>query len=187
MLRPISPIEAESDQEFLKTLYESYQVQMYATASRYVSAPQDREDVVQDAVVRLCGKVQKLRCLPPYALPVYIMFTVKNAAINFQAHQAVVKRHTAPLAAAPEHYPSQVPPPEKALELAESMRDLKRVWHLLSEEDRELLYRKYVLQESNEELAKQYHCQKDSVRMLLFRARQRAIGLMKGGRASDET
>lgn len=187
MFLPITPLETKSDQDFLKALYESYQAQMYATASRYVSIQKDREDIVQDAVVRLCGKVKKLRSLPQYALPMYIMYTVRNTASNFQTHQSVVKRHTTPLSVTPDHYPSQALLPEKALEYAESMQDLKRVWHLLSEEDRELLYRKYILQESNEELAKQYHCQKDSVRMLLFRARQRALDLMKGEQVNDET
>lgn len=177
----VTPIERQSDREFLETLYASYQTQMYATASRYTHIQQDREDIVQDAVVRLCGKVQKLRHLPKYALPAYIMLTVRNTALNFQAHQSVINRYTTPLSITFDCFSSQVPPPEKMLEIKEGIENLKRVWHLLSEQDRELLYQKYILRESNEELAKQYHCKKDSVRMLLFRARQRALDLMEEG------
>ena len=177
----ITPIEGESDCEFLEMLYVSFQAQMYATASRYTHIQQDREDIVQDSVERLCGKVQKLRHLPQYALSAYIMLTVKNTALNFQAHQSVINRHTISLSDTPDRFLSQTPLPEKMLEIKEGKEALKHVWHLLSEQDRELLYQKYILRESNEELAKQYHCQKDSVRMLLFRARQRALGLMEEG------
>ena len=60
--------------------------------------------------------------------------------------------------------------------------------HKVRAENCKMFVYKYILRESNEELAKQYHCQKDSVRMLLFRARQRALGLMEEGEGHrDET
>ena len=184
----ITPIERQSDQEFLEMIYKSYQVQMYATASRYTQIQPDREDIVHDSVERLCRNVQKLKHLPQYALPAYIMLTVRNTALNFRAHQSVINRHTTPLTITLDCISSQVPLPEKMLEIKEGREALKRVWHLLSQQDRELLYQKYILRESNEELAKQYHCQKDSVRMLLFRARQRALALMEEGEGHrDET
>ena len=184
----ITSNERQSDREFLERLYENYKEQMYAVASRYAHIQQDREDIVQAAVVRLCGKVQKLRHLPQYALSAYIMLTVRNTALNFQAHQSVINRHTSPLDITIDCFSSQAPPPEKMLEIKEGIEDFKRVWRLLSEQDRELLYQKYILRESNEELAKQYHCKKDSVRMLLFRARQRALDLMGGeARHRDKT
>lgn len=184
----ITQAEGQGNQEFLETLYKSYQAQMYAIASRYTQVQQDREDIVHDSVERLCRKVQKLRHLPQYALAAYIMITVRNTALNFQAHQSVINHHTTPLNITLDCFSSQTPPPEKMLEIKEGKEALKRVWHLLSQQDRELLYQKYILRESNEELAKQYHCQKDSVRMLLFRARQRALSLMeKEGQGRDET
>lgn len=173
---------------FVRELYSRYSRLMFAEALRRVSNRQDCEDIVQDAVESLCEKADTLRVLPPAALPAYVVYTVKNKSISFLRHQAVVSRHTADLGdEGLEDFESSAPSPEEWLELRERADGLGRIWPLLPEEDRELLYRKYILGQDNEELAEVFRCRRDSVRMRLSRARRRAVSLMKGGQGRDKT
>lgn len=167
---------------FMRDLYRRYSRLMFAEALRRVSNRQDCEDIVQDAVESLCQKVDVLRELPEQALPAYIAYTVKNKTLNFLRHQSVVDRHTADL----EDVESPAPSPEELAVLRERTDGLAQVWPLLPEEDRELLYRKYILGQDNEELAEVFRCRKDSIRMRLTRARRRAVSLMKGGCGHDK-
>nr|WP_325211234.1 sigma-70 family RNA polymerase sigma factor [uncultured Oscillibacter sp.] len=172
---------------FMQDLYDRYSRLMFAEALRRVSSRQDCEDIVQDAVTKLCEKLDTLRALPPAALPAYIILTVKHEAINYLRHQAVVNRHIADLDdGCLDERESSEPPPEEVAELREGLDSLSRVWPLLPEEDQELLYRKYALGQDNAELAEAFHCRRDSVRMRLTRARRRAAALMKGGHGGDK-
>ena len=171
---------------FMKNLYKRYSRLMYATALRLIPDGQDCEDIVQDAVECLCKKVHTLMGLPAPALTVYIIYTVKNKASNFKRHQTVVDKHVLPMTNV-ERLESPDPPPETHLELKEQINTLYKVWPQLPEQDRELLYRKYVLRQDNEELAEFLRCKPDSVRMRLTRAKRKAAALMKGDGHNDRT
>ena len=141
---------------FMKDLYKKYSRLMYATVLRMFPDCQDSEDIVQDVMESLCKRVHTLMGLPAPALPVYIVYTVKNRARNFKRHQTVVDRHIIPMAnPSLERLEAPDPPPEARLELEEQVNALYKVWPRLPEQDRELLYRKYVLRQDNEELAEQ--------------------------------
>lgn len=170
----------------MKDLYKTYSRLMYATVLRMIPDCQDCEDIVQDAVESLCKKVHTLMGLPAPALTVYIVYTVKNRARNFKRHQTVVEKHIVPMAnASLELLESPDPPPETKLELEERVNALYKAWFQLPEQDRELLYRKYVLRQDNEELAEFLRCKPDSVRMRLTRAKRKAAALMKGDGSHD--
>lgn len=179
------PADNPDGTRFMRDLYRRYSRLMFSEALRRVSNPQDCEDIVQDAVESLCEKVDTLQRLPAAALPAYVVYTVRNKSINFLRHQKVVCKHTVELEDGAE-FESPAPSPEDLAALREEAEGLYRAWPLLPEEDRELLYRKYVLGQDNEELAEVFHCQRDSVRMRLTRARRRAAALMKGGSGHDQ-
>lgn len=171
---------------FMKDLYKNYSRLMYATVLRMIPDCQDCEDIVQDAVESLCKKVHTLMGLPTPALTVYIIYTVKNGAINYRRHQAVIdKRIVVMENKSLEQIESPDPLPETQMELREQVNALYRVWPKLPEQDRDLLYRKYVLRQGNEELADFLHCKPDSVRMRLTRAKRKAAALMKGDGRND--
>lgn len=173
---------------FMTDLYQRYSRLMYATALRYVPGGQDCEDVVQDAVESLCKKTHTLMDLPTHALPVYITYTVKNRATNFIRHRAVVQKHIVEWDGSNlDGCQSPIPSPETLMELKEDSARLYAVWSYLPEQDRELLYRKYVLGQSNEELAEIFQRRRDNIRMRLTRAKRKVIALMKGDDRSDKT
>lgn len=184
MLTSKGPSGGPDGADFMKDLYQKYSRLMYATVLRSIPNRQDCEDIVQDAVESLCKKVHTLMALPSPALTVYIVHTVKSKVSNFNRHQSVVDRHVTPMAGADLELESPDPTPE---ELAEQTDALYRVWHRLPERDRDLLYRKYVLRQDNDELAELLCCKPDSVRMRLTRARKKAAALMEGDDGNDRT
>lgn len=180
-------IDDENDREFMKKVYEAHRRLMYAVALRYTSSEHDCEDIVHDTVEKLCKNVSKLKTLPGYALQAYISYSVRNTAINFQKHQAVLKRHAVEFS---EKEDSEQEPPDVRLERIEDLKkkqaSLMRVWDKLSEKDQDILYRKYVFEQTTEELAELYNCSRDSIRMRLSRAKRRALVLMEEGSNNDK-
>ena len=182
----VSSVHEGNGKTFMKDLYKKYSRLMYATALSMIPNCQDCEDIVQDAVESLCKKVHTLMGLPAPALPVYIVYTVKNRASNFKRHQTVKDKHVVAMAnTSLEQIEAPDPLPETRMELEEQVDALYRVWPQLPEQDRDLLYRKYALRQSNEELAEFLHCKPDSVRMRLTRVKRKAAALMKGDGRND--
>ena len=72
-------------------------------------------------------------------------------------------------------------------DLQEKRTRLTKVWTQLTDAEQELLYRKYVLDQTTEELAGIFQCSRDSIRMRLSRARRKSLRLMKGEGTNDET
>ena len=180
-------IDDENDREFMKKVYEANRRLMYSVALRYTSSEYDCEDIVHDTVEKLCKNVSKLKSLPAYALQAYISYSVRNTAINFQKHQAVLKRHVVEYSE--DNNSTQEAPDvrlERIDELKRKQASLMKIWDKLSERDRDILYRKYVFDQTTEELAELYNCSRDSVRMRLSRAKRRALVLMEEGINNDK-
>lgn len=188
MISLASMVDDNQEREFMCKLYQSNERLMYSIALRYTSNQYDCEDVVQDTVEKLCKKVQKLQSLPSYALQAYIVYTVRNTAINFQKHQAVLIKHTGafqedtlPLSDTPDILI------EKIDDLKEIHARLSKVWDRLSDHDKMLLYNKYVFEQTTEELAKSFQCSNACIRMRLSRAKRKAVALLVEDREYDQT
>ena len=175
-----------SGKAFMEDLYKNYSRLMYTTVLRMIPDCQDCEDIIQDAVESLCQKVHTLMGLQTPALTVYIIHTVKNRAITYKRHQAVIDKRIIMMEnKSLEQMESPDPLPETQIELKEQVNTLYKLWPNLPEQDRDLLYRKYVLRQDNEELAEFLHCKPDSVRMRLMRTKRKVAALMKGEGSND--
>ena len=182
------PDDPADDQLFMMTIYNKYKPLMFATAQRYTPEPHDCEDVLQDAVESLCGKISKLRDLPENALATYIVTTVKNTALNLQKHRGIVDRYVQPLEETDlRQIEASADSPERFLERKEHWEAVYNALRRLPEQDQELLYQKYILDKSNEELARWLNCGKDSVRMRLTRIRRKILAFMEEADANDKT
>lgn len=169
-------IDDEVDRNFMHMVYEINKQLMFSIAFRYTNNREDCEDIVHDAVEKLCGKVEKLKSLQGFALKSYVVRTVQNTAINHQKHNAILKRHEEELN--DESYYTQDTPHariERIEEIKKAKGQLTSIWDKLSAQDQELLYRKYVFNQGNDELANIFQCSKECIRMRLSRARKRAL------------
>lgn len=167
--------------DFMETLYLRYRQLMLLTAGRYFSAREDREDVVQDAVLRLLRHSDKLTHMEEKRVPGYIVFTVRSAAVDL-----LRKRSRTPESSREDAEPAGAE--DLVLDrviLQEELDRLRAVWPSLSPEDQLVLEGKYIWGCGDEELAQALGCRKDSVRMLLTRARRRALGAMRNGKGGE--
>ena len=177
------------DRAFMQEVYQQNERLMYAIALKYASNTQDCEDIVHDTVEKLCKNIAKIKELPNSALRAYVVYAVRNTAINFRKHQATINRHIQQLSGDDSN--SEYDQPESIIERIEDLQEkrtrLTKVWTQLTDAEQELLYRKYVLDQTTEELAGIFQCSRDSIRMRLSRARRKSLRLMKGEGTNDET
>lgn len=177
------------DRAFMQEVYQQNERLMYAIALKYASNTQDCEDIVHDTVERLCKNIIKIKGLSNSALRAYVVYAVRNTAINFRKHQATINRHIQQLS--DDDLSSEYDQPESIIERIEDLQEkrtsLTKVWMQLTDAEQELLYRKYVLDQTTEELSGIFQCNRDSIRMRLSRARRKSLRLMKGEGTNDET
>ena len=177
------------DRAFMQEVYQQNERLMYAIALKYASNTQDCEDIVHDTVEKLCKNIAKIKGLPNSALRAYVVNAVRNTAINFRKHQSTINRHIQQLSGDDSN--SEYDQPESIIERIEDLKEkrtsLTKVWMQLTDAEQELLYRKYVLDQTTEELAGIFQCSRDSIRMRLSRARRKSLRLMKGEGTNDET
>lgn len=168
---------SESDGEFIARLYGEFKYIMLSTAKKYVDSPEDREDIVQESVVKLLDKASLLRGKEPPALAAYVVYTVRNTAINRLRRASVEKAHFEELDGDTDPEADTIPLDE-LMALRELKIHLDRLLSLLSEDDRTLLIGKYILEYNDAELARELGCKSSSVRMKLTRARRRALKII---------
>ena len=177
------------DRAFMQEVYQQNERLMYAIALKYASNTQDCEDIVHDTVEKLCKNIAKIKGLPNSARRAYVVYAVRNTAINFRKHQSTINRHIQQLSGDDSN--SEYDQPESIIERIEDLKEkrtsLTKVWMQLTDAEQELLYRKYVLDQTTEELAGIFQCSRDSIRMRLSRARRKSLRLMKGDGTNDET
>ena len=176
------------DRAFMQEVYQQNERLMYAIALKYASNTQDCEDIVHDTVEKHCKNIAKIKELPNSALRAYVVYAVRNTAINFRKHQSTINRHIQQLSG--DDSSSEYDQPESIIERIEDLQEkrtsLTKVWMQLTDAEQELLYRKYVLDQTTKELAGIFQCSRDSIRMRLSRARRKSLRLMKGEGTNDE-
>lgn len=176
------------DRAFMQEVYQQNERLMYAIALKYASNTQDCEDIVHDTVEKLCKNIAKIKELPNSALRAYVVYAVRNTAINFRKHQSTINRHIQQLS--DDDLSNEYDQPESIIERIEDLQEkrtsLTKVWMQLTDAEQELLYRKYVLDQTTKELAGIFQCSRDSIRMRLSRARRKSLRLMKGEGTNDE-
>lgn len=176
----ILAIENEDDRAFMAQLYEDYNRLMYSELHKLISDDWAVEDVLQDSLERLIDKIETLRKLDKRRLINYLITTVRNQAKNY--YRASSKASFSSLDDEGSPLYGTMPDDdniEDQLFQKEQLKRLSGIWPQLSDNARELLERKYILGQKDEEIAKAFHIKPSSVRMKMTRARQEAFDLMQ--------
>ena len=174
-MREREPENTFSDMDFILWLYQEFKPLMFATAQKYLEHLPDQEDIVQTSLVKLMEKVTILQDKERGALCSYVVYTVKNTALNYLKHQNVINAHSYSLDDSFLEIPSDSLPLDELVQLIDRKRQLSGIWNRLPEEDRVLLESKYILGRSNQQLSGEFHCKATSIRMKLTRARRKAL------------
>ena len=179
------------ERQFMISLYKKYYKLMFSTARKYVSDYHATEDIVQESLINLLKNIRTIMPLDNCSLAGYIVCTVRNTSINHLKKECVEKKHVGatPVEGSDAEI-SSAPSIEEILLLKEEIHTLLSVMDQLREEERTLLYGRYLLGLSDEEVAETIQCKPSSVRMKLTRVRRKVMGMMMKqaeGEKDDET
>lgn len=168
-----------SDRELMDQMYMEFERLMFFTARQYASKTEIAEDIVQESLVRLYGKVQTMKQMKQVVLAAYIRATVRNTAINALRKMNREKDYAADAETDAFTRADQARALDTMMDLSGYRVLLSKIWPQLPEEDRLLLEGKYILGYSDQELAAEIGCQANSVRVKLTRARRRALTIIQ--------
>lgn len=154
--------------------YETYSKFVYKEAWTYCQTLDETEDLTQDVWVKLCEKESLLTTLSPKQHFVYLSTTVRNMAISLSRKQ----KETLPLEYAEKYGYNESERLIEALDRKLSIEHFRAEWPKVPQPAKEVLERKYILLESDKEIAQNMKIAPASVRMYLTRARKTALTVL---------
>lgn len=181
MLFFLSLIEDEEDAAFMEGLYQAHYRLMYYQALRVLRNPQDAEDAVSSAVIRLIKKTGVLRTLPSNKQEAYLVITVKHTAINLYNQRKARMERTGgqPLETLEED--RRLGPEARVADL-EGVERVKEAIRGLPPREREALMMRYFQRLSDREIAETMGIREVSARALMYRGRKRLQEKLLEGR-----
>ena len=175
---------SEEEPSYMAALYDRYKAFLFQKAAHYTDNPQAREDIVQNAVLRLMRNEDKLRALDSPALTTYIALTVRSAALNYfrdeqrDSLDALPLNETLELGCVSWDSSAQYTLEEQML-LGHRDEEVRAAIARLSERDQIALVGKYFLELDNRMLAELLGVTPGTLRTVLCRARGRVLEELK--------
>lgn len=168
-------------EDFVIQMYNQYKNLMFATAQKYTANVADQEDIVQTSLERLIRIFSNMQPSKRCIVATYIVYTVRSVSIDFLRKQSRDIDHCVSLADdSLDEVESTSETLDSSLILSEQVARLKYVLSILPAEDFILLNGKYILNQTDRELAEILGCKPSSIRMKLTRARRQAMKLLQG-------
>lgn len=170
---------------FTEELYQKYKALLFQKASQFTNDPYAKEDIVQNAVLRLLRREERLRTLEPAALTTYLTLTVRSAALEYFRVERRDSLDALPLPSEEDEEYIPLYSTETPLTLEEQMllghrnEEVRTAIERLSERDRLALLGKYFLELDNQELAELLDVTPGALRTLLCRARGRVLNELR--------
>lgn len=166
------PFDSDS---FFPQFYREYQQFVYQQAWKYTSAAFDVDDLVQDVWLKLCQKCELLSTYSKKQQLSYLAVAVRNTAIS-NARKAKGSCSIDFLENAAYDGANLL---DEIFDRKFRIEAFRAAWVQVPGTTRELLERKYILMESDEEIARQMQIHPNSVRMALSRARKQAFSILQ--------
>lgn len=168
------PSSVHETHTFLLWFYTEYSRYVYKLVWQAIDNPGDVEDLVQEVWLRLCAKGDLLINFSKKRHLSYITATVKNTVISM-----IRKQHVEyPLEFAYTLFYCEDEIINAIFDRRTKIHRFYEVWLLVPASTRELLERKYILLETDEEIACDLGIKTSSVRMYLTRARSAACAIL---------
>ena len=140
-----------------------------------------------DYLKKLIEKQERLAGLAQAAQAGYVATTVRNTAISILREKTKGKDKILSLDALGEDALRRymIPIREEEMIRQEMARQLREGLEHMEPQERALLEGKYILAQSDKELAADFKCKPDSIRMKLTRARRKFLDIMKRSEEDD--
>ncbi len=178
----IASIPDDEQREFVSGIYFSFYSKMLSKAVSMVSDKGCAEEIVQEAFLRIIKNVDRIMQIESSKLPYFVMAVLRNTAVDFQRELSRRGKHLAfsmDDGEAAEDIADSAPQPEEIYLRKELFHAVAKNISSLSERDRLLLEAKYLLDETDGEIARQFGLSANSVRAALSRARKRAYKILQ--------
>jgi RNA polymerase sigma-70 factor, ECF subfamily len=177
----------EDDKAYMLRLYKNYYALVRKTIYSMTHQNDDVEDLIDEVFIKLIEKISLIRSFDCCKATAYIVFTVRSVAINYLKHKNVESRHL--------YYSDDMSMIEDTVDTEEGAERrlvrqddvelLKNAVSRLPQPQKDLLYFKYILDMSDEEIAKILGIAPNSVRQYLTRARRAAKKLIEREACND--
>jgi len=160
-------------------VYKDYYGLVKRTVIKITGSHSEVDDLVGDCFLRLIEKTSTIRDLSRGKLTAYIKYTARSVAINYIKHKDVVKKHVDISETDLSDYSAaeQTDVDERLIQEHE-LELLSKAILQLPEKTKNILYFKYLLGMTDEQISQIYSISTDSVRMYLSRARKDAKRLI---------
>lgn len=169
---------------YIAGLYNRYKAFLFQKAALYTNSPHAREDIVQNAVLRLIRNEDKLRTLDSPALTTYMALTIRSAALNYLREERRDSLDALPLDERLEEECISLDGSiqltlEEQMLLGHRDGEVRAAIGRLSERDQIALTGKYFLNLDNRTLAELLGVTPGTLRTILCRARGRTLEELK--------
>lgn len=175
-----STIEDADSRQFMEQLYVKYSKLIYSQVYKLTRDSYEVEEIVQESLVNLIEKVDLLQTLPRDRLVNYLISTARYTGYAFfrkkrKVEEIPIEEDETVLF---DKGAFQNGLDELMIQKMES-EQLYQVWSQLRERDQLVLNMKYILDQSNEEIAEALGVKPGSIRMLLTRAKRNLLSELK--------
>lgn len=168
--------------ERIWSVFQRYRTLLYCRAQRVTADTELAEETLEEALVRLLGRAGHLSGLTEPQLLAYAAATVHNCALDAARQNGYRERMELPLPEESGQDAGPAPAPQPSAEerylLAEDRELLRRAMQRLTDGERNLILRRYFLDESYEEIGTQTGEKAETVRVQVFRIRKKLLGLL---------
>ena len=166
----LQSIEDTDDRDFMENVYLSYKRLMFSEIHKITRDRWTTEDILHTVIEKLINKIQLLKTLSKPKLINYIATTSRNTAFNYLRSMKKVKE--VPYDDLIEETIQFVPDIDEGILLDELLDSVETAWDKLDTRNKRILEMKYILENSDAEIAKEFGISSESVRMALTRARK---------------
>lgn len=176
----IMSLEDQQERDFMMQLYLELKPYMHQRAFAILKDYNLAEDMVHDTFMKLIPKISELIGMSKNQLASYVAHTVINTSLNYYNRHLSNKSKEILIEDDDIYESSNLGVTiEEKIEIDESKEAFGKLLEMLSEQDRTLIYCKYYLEMSDQDIAATYGLKQNNVRVYISRARQRLKKLMK--------
>lgn len=168
----IQMIEDPEDQEWMIDIYTQYYKLMLVTAEYYLDNYMDVEEIVNDSVLALYEKIDRIRRLEPKALTSYIITTVRNAAFGRLRKLKLLNHHFLYLSDYSMETIATTEDVGKIVESKDQLDEVHKIINTLSEKEQSVIRLRFEMGLNDQEIAEELGISQEAVRQNVSRARK---------------
>lgn len=162
----------DDDRAYMEWLYRQYYRLMYSTAWKFFRDKAIVDDIVSDGCLALIKNIQTIKTLECSKLRAYIVSTIRNTSLNYFDKQQRMDSHVTSGDWEAVSSLSDETDIERKVVLEDELMQVWKAIMQLSTKEQQIMRMKYVLDMTDEEIARNVGLSANSIRKYVSRARE---------------